>query len=56
MPEVNDSNCRKVIAACGPVQPSTAPVVESSVRNPCSTSRKITSPATIFDAEAIATR
>ncbi len=24
-PDVNDSNCRNVIADCGPVQPSTAP-------------------------------
>ena len=53
---MNDNNWRNVIAACGPVQPSTAPVVESSVRNPWSTRRMNTSPATIFDDDAIATR
>ena len=55
-PEVNDSNCRSVISPCGPDHPSTVPVVESSVRNPWSTSRRIVRPATIFDADAIAIR
>ena len=56
IPEVKDSRCRSVMAPFSPRQPSTAPVVESSDKRPSSTRRNSTTPVTIFEAEAIATR
>jgi hypothetical protein len=53
---VNDKRWRSVMAALGPVQPRTAPVVESRVSSPVRITSNSTSPEIIFEADAIATR